>query len=58
MARAVIRGTGLYVPGEAIDNRELRSLAGIDFDVAYLVDGSGHDHIAANAGYQLHYVTR
>ncbi len=31
---------------------------GVDFDVAYLVDAQGHDHIAANAGYQLHYVTR
>lgn len=28
-----IKGTGLYVPGEAINNEELKKLAGVDFDI-------------------------
>ncbi len=32
MPKAKIVGTGLYVPGKAIDNDELKALAGIEFD--------------------------
>lgn len=31
---------------------------GVDHDLAYVVDPAGHDHIGANAGYQVHYATR
>ena len=34
MAKARIAGTGLYAPGKAIDNTELKALAGIEFDAA------------------------
>jgi len=34
MARAVIRSTGIYAPGEAIDNSRLMELTGIEFDAA------------------------
>ena len=34
MARVRIRSTGLYAPGQAIDNEELKHLAGIEFDAA------------------------
>ncbi len=34
MALARIRGTGMYAPGEPIDNAELMRLAGIEFDAA------------------------
>lgn len=33
MARARIAGTGVYAPGEAIGNEELKALTGIEFDV-------------------------
>jgi 3-oxoacyl-[acyl-carrier-protein] synthase-3 len=36
MAKAKIVGTGLYAPGEAIDNEELKRLAGVDFDAGKL----------------------
>jgi len=36
MATARIVGTGLYAPGEPIDNQELARLAGISFDAARL----------------------
>lgn len=36
MARALIRGTGAYAPGEPIDNSELARLAGIQFDAERL----------------------
>ena len=32
MARSVIKSTGIYVPGEAIDNGRLMKLTGIEFD--------------------------
>jgi 3-oxoacyl-[acyl-carrier-protein] synthase-3 len=34
MAYARIAGTGVYAPGEAIDNEKLKALTGIEFDVA------------------------
>ena len=34
MAKAKIIGTGIYAPGEPIDNAELMKLAGIEFDAA------------------------
>ncbi len=36
MARARIRGTGLYAPGDAIGNDELKRLAGVEFDAERL----------------------
>ena len=36
MAKAKIAGTGLYAPGEAIGNEELKRLANIDFDAGKL----------------------
>jgi 3-oxoacyl-[acyl-carrier-protein] synthase-3 len=36
MATARIRGTGLYAPGEPIDNAELKRLAGVEFDAERL----------------------
>jgi 3-oxoacyl-[acyl-carrier-protein] synthase-3 len=36
MARALIRGTGMYAPGEPIGNDELSRLAGIQFDAERL----------------------
>ncbi len=36
MAKAKIAGTGLYAPGEAIGNEELKRLAGIEFDAQKL----------------------
>lgn len=52
MARAVIRGTGLYVPGAPIDNPELARLAGIEFDAARLesVVGIARRHAARLRG--------
>lgn len=41
MARVRIRGTGLYAPGEPIDNEELMRLAGVDFDAARLEEKLG-----------------
>jgi 3-oxoacyl-[acyl-carrier-protein] synthase-3 len=41
MAKAKITGTGLYAPGAAIDNDELRRLAGVDFDAARLEEKVG-----------------
>jgi 3-oxoacyl-[acyl-carrier-protein] synthase-3 len=34
MAKAVIKSTGIYAPGDAIDNRRLMELTGIEFDAA------------------------
>ncbi|HNV36889.1 MAG TPA: hypothetical protein PKL79_07710, partial [Rectinema sp.] len=34
MAKAVIIGTGLYVPGNPIDNETIMKLTGIEFDAA------------------------
>ncbi|MFP4151481.1 MAG: 3-oxoacyl-ACP synthase III family protein [Alkalispirochaeta sp.] len=36
-----IAGTGLYAPGEAISNDEVRRLAGVDFDVARIEEKLG-----------------
>lgn len=46
MARII--GTGLYVPGEAIDSRELMALADVEFDAERIRDKLGIDrrHIA------------
>ena len=43
-----IVGTGLYAPGEAIDNEELKKLAGIEFDAARIEEklGINSRHIA------------
>ncbi len=43
-----IVGTGLYVPGESIDNEELKRLAGVDFDEIKLREKIGIErrHIA------------
>lgn len=47
-----VKGTGLYAPGEAIDNDELKRLAGIDFDAEKLESkiGIGRRHIAGLRG--------
>lgn len=41
MAKAKIVGTGLYAPGEAIDNEELKRLAGVEFDAGRLEEKIG-----------------
>jgi 3-oxoacyl-[acyl-carrier-protein] synthase-3 len=41
MARTRIRGTGLYAPGDPIDNQELMRLAGVEFDAAKLEEKLG-----------------
>lgn len=41
MVRIKISGTGLYVPGDPIDNEELMRLAGVQFDAAKLEDKLG-----------------
>ncbi len=41
MAKAKIVGTGLYAPGEPIDNEELMRLAGVEFDAAKLEEKIG-----------------
>lgn len=41
MARARIIGTGVYAPGEPIDNEELKRLAGIEFDSDKLAERIG-----------------
>ncbi len=48
MSAIRIRGVGLYVPGEAIDNAELSRLAGVEFDVERLEEKIGirRRHIA------------
>lgn len=48
MNKAVITGTGIYVPGEAISNSEVCSLAGIEFDTDRLASKTGikYRHIA------------
>jgi len=47
-----IRGVGLYVPGDAIDNAELSRLAGVEFDVERLEEKIGirRRHIARLRG--------
>lgn len=47
-----IEGTGLYVPGEPIDNAELRELAGVDFDEEKLLSkiGIARRHMARLRG--------
>jgi len=47
-----IRGVGLYVPGDAIDNPELSRLAGVEFDVERLEEKIGirRRHIARLRG--------
>lgn len=52
MALASIRGTGMYAPGEPIDNEELKRLAGIEFDAARLESKIGirSRHIARLRG--------
>ncbi|HUX19654.1 MAG TPA: ketoacyl-ACP synthase III [Spirochaetia bacterium] len=48
MVQAGIKGTGLYVPGKAIDNAELKNLANVEFDDERLSDriGISSRHIA------------
>lgn len=41
MAKAKIVGTGLYAPGDAIDNAELARLASVEFDAARLEEKTG-----------------
>ncbi len=52
MAKARIVGTGIYAPGEAIDNEELKRLAGIEFDAERLASKVGikYRHIARLRG--------
>ncbi|MDX9897743.1 MAG: ketoacyl-ACP synthase III [Spirochaetia bacterium] len=52
MAKAKIIGTGVYAPGVAIDNEELKRLSGIDFDAAKLETKIGIKarHIASLRG--------
>lgn len=41
MTRVRIRGTGLYAPGDPIDNEELKRLAGVEFDAVKLEEKLG-----------------
>lgn len=52
MNQVRIAGTGIYVPGEPIDNQELMSLAGIEFDAARYEEKLGirARHLAAPRG--------
>lgn len=52
MAKAKIIGTGVYAPGQAIDNEELKLLAGIEFDAGKLESKIGikSRHIARLRG--------
>jgi 3-oxoacyl-[acyl-carrier-protein] synthase-3 len=52
MARAKIVGTGLYAPGAAIDNADLKRLAAVEFDAAKLEQKMGirTRHIARLTG--------
>ena len=52
MSAIRIRGVGLYVPGDAIDNPELSRLAGVEFDVERLEEKIGirRRHIARLRG--------
>ena len=52
MSAIRIRGVGLYVPGDAIDNAELSRLAGVEFDVERLEEKIGirRRHIARLQG--------
>ncbi len=54
MARSVIKSTGIYVPGQAIDNLMLMKLTGIEFDAAKHVAKLGikSRHIARLSGLQ------
>lgn len=54
MARALIRGTGSYAPGDPIGNEELKGLAGVDFDSEKLVAKIGIKarHVARLRGLQ------
>jgi 3-oxoacyl-[acyl-carrier-protein] synthase-3 len=51
-ARIVIAGTGIYAPGKAIDNDELKKLTGVEFDSERLKAkiGIGERHIARLRG--------
>jgi len=52
VAKAKIVGTGLYAPGEPIDNTDLKRLAAVEFDAAKLEEklGIGARHIARLRG--------
>ncbi|NOY49721.1 MAG: ketoacyl-ACP synthase III [Chlorobi bacterium] len=52
MNKVKIIGTGMYVPGEAIDNEELKKIANIDFDAAKIESKLGikQRHIAKLRG--------
>jgi len=41
MAKAKVIGSGLYAPGKAIDNEELKKLTGIEFDSGKMEGGLG-----------------
>ena len=57
MTAIAIKGTGLYAPGEPIDNDELKRLAAIEFDAGKIEEkiGVGRRHIAHLRG--LHETT-
>lgn len=52
MDKTKIIGTGMYVPGEAIDNKELKKLTGIEFDEEKMANKLGikQRHIARLRG--------